>query len=1186
MRYNPPDGESLAYVTIVIEPPKRRNRRQEEQNDEDPDLSYFTQVGGSDFDSLVNAGIITSWLIMTAFGYLVAYDNNKFSRRYEFKRALKDHLTRRWNLRNGRITGSNASRYRIDPSRIQINVSYDPTWLNMINRVDRNAGVPIGVGNLLEARKRLVARALFPTENDKYVLHLQSRPEAKLKAKDLTPRLHNFIPRPGLSFDEAARAFLLDLYRVRRLFTSIRFFRVSPYTNTVFKSTKNLNIILGRDSENTFIRTFLPIMKKLLETPEEDEIGDDESEKFATMFGDEDVDHKLGIEAYRRVEGATREYTARIIFPRVCVNAHVIFDSVDKGQCMSRCLLYLAEKFNLGESAKKLFRHVKHLSVLKQYVQAYFFGDVSYLDGNDLSMRHFQDGALGGLTILRNGDHVKVVDKISSVVEPTKGGKEFARPQRGETKIFYDLETRGLNSYTRGKGTAETAYPVLCSWVIDDHDEVITFTSKQLEDVSERYSDDDFKLKRRYKNCGEYEGMQVKRKVLMIKKGLLPKKYVQGWLQRNFYIEQSYENCVDEFVKALADNNDEGGVIFAHNGGRFDHYFLLRGIQKYNNMNGGTNLPYYNCKGSQIIKLIWGNWILKDTFLFIPSSLKAAGKDFNVKETKTEFIHEIGMSATDLMLCRKELNPWEYLTYLHSQSVTVVENGKERKKTYYDFYREYCEQDVIALRELFRVFVEAVKGVIGKNYGTWDDTIYHKLSTLPSLAYEFFTRTLTYRQTPIKYTDEDGDPAEMSPHDFYKHYINVSHKDSQGLSQSQITRAAKGLIGGVSYASEGYYKNVACADIKSCYPWVMESDFKCPIGRHRSYTPKDMYLSGSMGDKFDFKKYGYGFAVASVWPDPTKEINRLAYRIPGQVMSWKRKEPWTSTLYPLYDIQDFLNRDKHGMVKIEKIYATKETVKFKEVFGVFVHILKTEKTRQDELKAAGSPEYNPSLRMCCKLILNALTGKMGQGAREYKTICVRGDGTQMERCQKPFANAQIGCNLLACARTLLFHFLDVIASPSRDNILKIETDSLTFFASNEMFRRIEKYCANKFGYLEVEFCANRLYVKGKKFSISHLAEIDGRKWKKTLDKDGNQITKIVTKGVHANNDQMEELRKGNDVIFNEKQFIVNRCGTLGIAPEISIVSSKLICIRGSGEEAKLVGYDYNTNRRYVIHKKT
>ena len=1183
MRYRAAVGEVLAYITIIVLPPPPRRRRPglAREREEAQDVTYFTQAGGTDLDSLVAAGIITSWVSLGPYSYMTSYNVENYRTRTQFKQAVRRHLLQRWEQKSAQMVGVRARRHRINPNKLRIDVTFGNN-VDILNRLDRVSGVAVGTGRLLEFRKQLILDTIFGNtgDNDMYILHLPARPLQKLKARDLAANraVHNFIPRPNVQFEDACKAFISDLFAARRLIDQVRFFKVSPYTGVIFSSSPWARISAFRATRNSYIARLLPLMTGVLEGDRD--IPDEGSEQYADDFGDAPAEHKLGISAWPNPAGRVKPYEANIVFKNVAVKVSVVFDSFLKGNCIMRCFLFLADLFNYGNAIKKKLFSVQHYSRIQSTLNAYF-PDVLFLDGDKIKLKDLSGGGYNTLVILRVGDHVKVVDKIVPLVEHVEVERKFLfkSPNKADadTVIFYDLETRPHTSYMRGRALAENAYPVLCSYAIND-EEVQTLRSKTFDEVVKRITKKDVRGQTKYKKYAD----NWYKKVKMIKKGLIDKNYIKGWLQRNYYYEKDYENCVDKFVHILA-SMEKGGVVYAHNGGRFDHYFVLRAILKYNQKYNCQHVPHYNAKGSQIIKMCWKNWTFKDTFLFIPSSLKDAGKNFNLEQKKTEYIDELNMSSTELMLCRKDLDPWQYLTYLRTNFVDVTdENGRTYSKSFYSFFKEYCEMDVDSLRELFKRFKAAITGVIGKDYGPWEYTFNHEVSTLPSLAYTFFVRTLQFGPKNIRFTNEHGKYEKMNRMEFYRYYLNVTQESSQQLSPEQVSRGAKGLIGGVSFASYGWFRNVSSADIKSCYPWVMSSDYKCPVGRHKKYFV-DMKLVGGR-DRFDFKRYGYGFALAKVWPDPHKAVNRLPYRIPGQVMSWVKKEPWDYTLYPLYDVDDFLFRDR-GKVHIKCLFTTKETVKFGELFGDFVNILKTEKTRQDELKIANSPDFNACLRNASKLILNALSGKFGQGARIYKSYAINRDGEIFEKESNPFANAQMGCSLLACARTLLFTYVDLVATPTRDNILKIETDSITFFASPHIFDEIAFACKNEFGFLEVEFSADRIFVKSKKFSISYLADIKNGRFHKIIGPDGKQLVKIVAKGVHPNQEQMMRLKHGHDVNFNEKQFIVNRCGTLGIVPELSIVASKVITIKGTGSDTPLIGYDYENNVRYVVYKR-
>jgi hypothetical protein len=82
-----------------------------------------------------------------------------------------------------------------------------------------------------------------------------------------------------------------------------------------------------------------------------------------------------------------------------------------------------------------------------------------------------------------------------------------------------------------------------------------------------------------------------------------------------------------------------------------------------------------------------------------------------------------------------------------------------------------------------------------------------------------------------------------------------------------------------------------------------------------------------------------------------------------------------------------------GEVEVFEGYYWEESSNI--LFTGFIDRIFAIKQEQDRLKKIGSPDYNPALRECAKLLLNALTGKFAQRNFDDRVVFVRGAAAQL-----------------------------------------------------------------------------------------------------------------------------------------------------------------------------------------------
>ena len=168
----------------------------------------------------------------------------------------------------------------------------------------------------------------------------------------------------------------------------------------------------------------------------------------------------------------------------------------------------------------------------------------------------------------------------------------------------------------------------------------------------------------------------------------------------------------------------------------------------------------------------------------------------------------------------------------------------------------------------------------------------------------------------------------------------------------------KSMIAGRSQIFKpGHFKGeYQSLDVKSLYPYVMMG-CQFPIGEE---IETDTYISNKLG-------------VYRCKINKQPDDNIIPFRQKDKPLNWTYKGSFECVLTSV-DIENL--RDFNSDIEIYEGYYWENSSS--DVFKDYFNPIKEEKTRQDEYKDNGNKLYNPSKRSFCKLLLNSLSGKVGQ----------------------------------------------------------------------------------------------------------------------------------------------------------------------------------------------------------------
>ena len=177
-----------------------------------------------------------------------------------------------------------------------------------------------------------------------------------------------------------------------------------------------------------------------------------------------------------------------------------------------------------------------------------------------------------------------------------------------------------------------------------------------------------------------------------------------------FYSTNDYD-CVGLFIKKLLEYTDSKVkrqfYVTAHNGGRFDHHFLLKAITKY-----ASSPELFIRRGNAVVGVRLQNITILDSYRFIPLSLRAMPKaiGLNIEISKDYFPHEL-TSIESLANGLSELPAKEHFGYYKMKENEKNEFDQwysQQSSGQYDLKTvmvQYCQQDVKVLRLCCRKFI-------------------------------------------------------------------------------------------------------------------------------------------------------------------------------------------------------------------------------------------------------------------------------------------------------------------------------------------------------------------------------------------------------------------------------------------------------------------------------------------------
>lgn len=593
--------------------------------------------------------------------------------------------------------------------------------------------------------------------------------------------------------------------------------------------------------------------------------------------------------------------------------------------------------------------------------------------------------------------------------------------------------------------------------------------------------------------------------------------------QKVTFITNSVKSSCRQFLDWLSCESAAGRFYhcIAHNGSRFDVYFLLSYLTEQEQLHTETQL-----RGYSIIGMQYKSHLFKDSCCFLTASLDSLCKAFKVKQAKlTEFTYN-GSTLTNKNICFYKPE----LTF--NQFLALEQNEPE----FWNLYTEYCMYDCIGLMNVWSSFRDQINGLIGIIF-KYKPELKSKVdlmgtNTIGSLSKKILENSCLEKKDG-KYVKSD---AYRRFTDFSSDWTDCPSKDGVKKrllpSKAKVDFINKFKRGGISHSNQPgkHTHSLISFDIASQYPASMIY-MLIPCGKSSWVT--------------SYNKMQHGFYhLKNLTFDSKYSFKPIASKDENNVLVWNNES--VDDIY-LDSFMIKYMQEHYGLKSFEVVrgLVSNSYIEGKEIFGAYVNTLYDEKKLQDKYKTDNDDRYNPALRECIKLFLNSLSGKLVEDPGRYFKLQYGGDSTlkmngiAAEKIEDEDAfNIWVAAGVMvySYSKRLLFEYVRCLPNNS-DDVIHIETDSIYFNKKyqNTFMENISAYKQPKIGHYPIAIGADLGNVKvekdtdavsyflGKKFyCIGDLYKIKGIPLK-TIDEYGNDVELV-------NTDLYEKIYNGEKVV--------------------------------------------------------
>lgn len=570
----------------------------------------------------------------------------------------------------------------------------------------------------------------------------------------------------------------------------------------------------------------------------------------------------------------------------------------------------------------------------------------------------------GKYIILTGGKHFKVVESLTAL------NSNESEKRRGD--IYFDFETRETEEFWRTK-------------IADKENR-----TEKLHLIKDTIC------------CAVYTPYKCDSKRLILTSGE----------------KTSARQFLDFLIKEKSDKRCYN--IYAHNGSRFDFYFIL-GAMTHNELLRCE----INMRGTSIIRIKFNGHIFKDTCCFLTDSLSNLSRSFKAEHGKITSMQVHGKQITSAELCfyRQELK--------HSQFMQLEQTDPE----FWSVYVNYCMYDCLALQEIWKKFSSAVENLL--------ECIFPRMRGLAPLSSAMTIGSHAKRIADVLNTNNRIPNSYKRAIEQFAgiDFVKVDGKSQIKCDMQKYEFLCNFKRGGISHCNKpGRHNNgITGIDIASQYPASMMNAM-LPCGRSEWTT--------------DYDETAHGFYLLKNVAFSVSGFKPCALSNKGESLKWDcgiMPHLYLDSYTLKYAIQHY------GIsFEVEKGLISYSELESSKLFGKFINTFYEQKKQQDFYKDTGDSRYNEALRSTCKLYLNSLSGKLVENPSNHfsmvfsdksKTL-LNGVGVEKSFNEDKY-NSWIVAGLMvySYSKRLLFEYIHCLPN-KHDDVIHVETDGIYFDTRN------------------------------------------------------------------------------------------------------------------------------------------
>lgn len=492
----------------------------------------------------------------------------------------------------------------------------------------------------------------------------------------------------------------------------------------------------------------------------------------------------------------------------------------------------------------------------------------------------------------------------------------------------------------------------------------------------------------------------------------------------------------------------------AHNGSNFDFYLLYKEMTESEIRHSPIQL-----RGTSIIGFQFFGHVFKDTYNFMPSSLDKLCKSFKISDENAKL--------TKFQFDGKELSNTEMCFYKPELAFDEFMALEQQEPNFWKLYEKYCENDSLALMELWEKFSHNINTLLnlmgGKNRDGNDGWLQgagctlNARNTIAGLGFKVL-KCLTSKNKSLKryfsfFKDEQKPIREKDKIVGYK------------TDREKYEFVCKFKRGGISHCHMPgtHHEQLFEIDQTSQYPCAMMK-MKVPVGWSRWTT------------KWEPRNHGY-YHLRNLRFN-AKKTRRLkpicANPCNGESLNWAGKDinDCFVDCEMIKYLQAYYGLESFDVVRglVSQKYATGRAI-----FGKYITPLFDAKKQQDYYKNNNDQRYNPALREVIKLFLNAVSGKLVEDPSKYWKVdwcetkikaqkhktSIGNTNFVMKKNNKCNLWVGLGVMMYSYSKRSLFEYIRMLPNDS-DSVVHIETDGIWCQLRDlELFKEnVENYKGN------------------------------------------------------------------------------------------------------------------------------